>query len=365
MTRHPPSRLLARLDEAIARAGDSAEGDCVSAERAIYLARLGDVAEARHVVDQLKVSRQRRLAFSVSGWTSLAEGIVEYFADASFAARDKLLRAQALAASAPLSDLGALSSAWLAQLDFSALRLREMDKNLRRAQSTVSGYRPARIRSNLVIAQAFHFARDLEAALAFYARARQDAVDEGDDLSTSAIIYNMAWHRLLELRQSVLRDRSKGEERLTFLSDQSMRSHDEFLGVSSFGELQPMLRAEALSLTGRPQEALHLYSEAIDALKLGGVGRWRGHFLADYAWCKARLGDAEGANQTAAAAMGAIDELQLNDLAAAHSSLALLYDLLGDASRASFHGEFAASAWQAVEQLQSEANSLLKDLRPT
>jgi hypothetical protein len=363
---HPPSRLLTRLDAAIAQAGDSADGDCLRAERAIYLARLGEAAEAKGVVDDLKGARQRRLSFSVSGWTSLADAMVEYFGDASFAARDKLLRAQALAASAGLSQLSALSSAWLAQLDFSALRLREMDKNLRRALSTAPEYRPARIRSDLVLAQAHHFARKLDIALAFYESARRNAVEEGDELSTGAVIYNMAWHRLLELRQSVLRDGEEGEERLTFLSEQSMRSHDEFLGVSSFGELHAMFRAEALSLTGRPEEAIELYRDGLESLKLGGVGRWRGHFLADYAWCKARVGDSLGAAQTAAASIEAMDDqLQLDDLAAAHSSLALLYGVLGDSSRASFHQGHAAATWQEIEQLQSEVVALLVDLRPS
>ena len=363
---HPPSRLLTRLDDAIAKAGDSPEGDCLRAERAIYLARLGRIEDARRIVEGLKITRQRRLSFLVSGWTTLADAIVEYFADASLGARDKLLRAQALAASAGLGELGSLCSAWLSQLDFSGLRLREMDKNLRRALSEAPGYRASRGRAHLVVAQALHFGRRFDLARNFYTSARQDAIDDGDELATGAIIYNMAWHWLLELRQSVLRDGVEGEERLLFLNEQSMRSHDEFLGVSAFGELQPMLRAEALSLTGRPEEALSLYKDALDSIKLGAIGRWRGHFLADYAWCKARVGDTEGAVETAAASIEAIDDqLQLDDLAAAHSSLALLYESLGDPSRANFYREHAASAWSAIEQLQSEAVSLLLDLRPT
>jgi hypothetical protein len=124
-----------------------------------------------------------------------------------------------------------------------------------------------------------------------------------------------------------------------------------------------MLLAEAYSLAGRAEDAASLYRDSLDSLKLGAVGRWRGHFLADYAWCQARLGDAEGAVKTAAASIVAIDDqLQLDDLAAAHSSLALVYGALGDASNASFHKAHATSAWEAIERTQEEAVALVADL---
>lgn len=351
----PVSRYLARLDEAIAKAGDTVEGDCLRAERAIGLARLGEATSAAAVLSDVQTSRARRVNLALSAWVSLADALVEYFAEASFAPRTKLLRAQALAASGNLSEVEALSSAWLAQLDFSAYQVPRMRENLQRALRVAPGYRPSRARASLVAAQALHFANHFEEAAAWYRAAQLDGTELGDDLTINAVVHNMAWHRLYRFRQHILREGGlPSHEGFVALSGESYRNYDEFLGVRAFDQMEPMFRAEYLALVGRSSESLAVWRDSLSDLTSGAKDRWQSHMLACYGWCKAAVGDVEGAVTTAVRAQEAInDRMQVDDLAASYSYLALLYKLTGDATNAHEAAVAADNTWRAVAELQA------------
>jgi tetratricopeptide (TPR) repeat protein len=350
----PVSRYLARIDEAIAKAGDSVEGDCLRAERAICLARLGKSELAIAQLTEVRNARSRRVSLLLSAWASLADGLVEYFAEASFAPRTKLLRAQALAASGNLAEVDGLSSAWLAQLSFSSHQVSQMEENLRRALAVAPTYRPARARAALVAAQALHFASGFEAAIEWYRAARLDGIEVGDELTINAVVHNMAWHRLYAFRQHILRDGGEAsQDAFVGLSGESYRNYDEFLGVTTFDQMEPMFQAEYFALVGRPGDALTVWRDSLSDLAPDARDRWQSHMLACYGWCKAATGDIVGASETAAQAQATItDKVQVDDLAASYSYLARLYSLVGDAHNAHEARVAADTTWVSVESLQ-------------
>lgn len=358
------SRLLARLDAALAAAPEGSASDCVRTERAIYLARLGDVDTATRELAEIRARYSGRPPATVASWLSLAEGLTRYFREATFTPREKLLRAQAMACSFGYGEVEALSSAWIAQLDLSALRLEDMAANLRRALSLSKNYAPANTRVQLVIAQAMHFAADLEAANPWYQRARSSAVAEGDDLSIDAVVYNMAWYGLSNLRQSVLgRGVGSDSSRFVALAEQSLRSYDELLGVKAFATLHPMLRAQLASLKGDAEAASREYDSSLGEVELDGLERWNGLFLADAAWAKARMEKPEEAKALAARSEQELEsQIQLDELAPALSILANVFSLLRDESKARQYSVRAKETWRELETVQTLLLTAMKDV---
>jgi hypothetical protein len=356
------SRLLARLDAALAANHDGPASDCVRAERAIYLARLGEVDAAATELAVVRGRYSGRPPATVACWLSLAEGLTQYFREATFAPREKLLRAQAMAASFRYAEVEALSSAWIAQLDLSALRLEDMATNLRKALSLGNSFTPANTRSQLVIAQAMHFAGDMETANPWYQAARASAISDGDDLSIDAVVYNMAWYGLSNLRQSVL---GKGllpdSNRFLALAEQSLRSYDEFLGVKAFASLHPMLRAQIASLMGDAEAASKEYDRSLGQVGLGGLERWNSLFLADAAWAKARKSELEAAAALAARSEQALNaQIQLDELAPALSVLTNVFAFLRDESKVRQYSMKAEEKWRELESVQARLMTAMK-----
>jgi hypothetical protein len=117
----PISRLLQRLNAAVASAPDQFAQDCACAERACYFARQGDFAEASRTITGLRKRYEPRPDAAMSAWLNLAEGLLSYFSELGSNAYDKVLRAHALSDAAGFVRLNALAAAWLAQMSFSNL----------------------------------------------------------------------------------------------------------------------------------------------------------------------------------------------------------------------------------------------------
>ena len=113
-----PSRLLLRLEAGIVNAKSVVEADCLRAERAAYLARLGRFEEVRAELDALRARYDCRPNVKISVWLNLVEGLTIHSREMGQAARDKVLRAHALSGAAGLLQMRALSAGWLAHMDF-------------------------------------------------------------------------------------------------------------------------------------------------------------------------------------------------------------------------------------------------------
>ncbi|MEY4562093.1 MAG: hypothetical protein RLZZ618_1370 [Pseudomonadota bacterium] len=356
-------RLLDRLDAAIAAAKQPLQADCLRAERAGALARCGQLDEARQLLSTLHMQYASRPHVVMSAWLSWGEGLLSYFSDMGAASHDRMRRAYALSGAARDMPLHALCAAWLAHMDYNeddfqasarhvgeALRLAAPDDHATRA------------RACLVVAYAYHFAGRFDLGQPWYTRARQHIVADGDDISLSALMHNMTALHAGVVRQTRC-TASPGEGRgvsQILMGAESTRNFDRVLGTNALDSLGPILCAQVLSLHERHEEALALYDEHYAHAMAQGLGRMQANLRADMAWCRLRLAQHSRALQDARAAARAVeDPIDIDDRAAAHSLLALVFAELGEADTAARHAERAALDWKTHVATQYNLVALL------
>lgn len=359
------SRLLRRLDSAIASETLSLEADCLRAERALYLARLGHRKEAAEITTALHARYDKSPSAKISSWLNLVEGLVIYFDDMGGGAHDKVKRSYALSAAAGLKPLHALSAAWLAQLDYMRHDVSAMARHLREALEIADADdHGTHSRASLVAAQALSHAGQQDLAMMWHKKAHEHSTKEGDEATVSALIHNMAWLRMLIWRQKILRQQDDSDERRhVLMSSESTDHFDEMVGSSSLPVLHPLLRAQILSLQDRPEDALVIYAEHLnDAQKLDAA-RLQGNLLADQAWCHLQLGDTENAIKYSELAARSITPVtHVDDSAATHSRLAQIYLSLGMGELEAHHRKLAHRDWEVNDQLQARVVELIGSL---
>ena len=357
------SRMELRLNAQISVAKSIIEANCRRAELAAYLCRLGRFDEARVALDSLREQARRQPHAELSTWIHLAEGLFTYFSNVGASKGDEIQRAYALGSAAGLGELRATCAAWLAQLDYARVDMPTLAVHVREALQLASpANHSARSRANLVAAEALHLAGRPDLALAWYRRARDHAMAEHDDVTVSALMHNMAWTRMLLMRQAILSgqdDESAGRHAL--MNSESTANFDQLLGDSSWQELKPILRAQILSLQGDASQALVLYEAHLDELK--SVSRFQANLFADKAWCYTQCGQLKAGCECAEQAVLSLgNTTDADDLAAAHGRLAQTFSALGDLDRGDKHRDMAAEAWATHEATQASALSLLSSL---
>ncbi len=356
------SRLQLRLEDGIRNARSTFEGDCLRAERAGYLARIGQFEEVRVELAALHERYDPRPNAEMSAWLNLVEGLMIYFSAVGSPTNDKIKRSLALSSAARLGSLQATSSAWLAQFDYARVDIDSMAENLRLSLRTAApNHHSARSRASLVLAQALHLAARPDLALPWYRRARDHAVAEGDDATTSALMHNMGWLRMMALRQSVLSGKISlfgGNHAL--MNAESTSQLDILTGDISWDALKPILRAQILSLQGNFSGALILYDRHLLETEYEGTDRLQANLLADKSWCLVMSGQLELAH---ACAMSAIDrittEAHSDDRASAHSRLAQTFSVLSDDVGEKNQLRMASDAWCSHELLQARVVELV------
>jgi tetratricopeptide (TPR) repeat protein len=360
----PPSRLLARLDADIAAERHPLRADILRAERAAYLARQGQTDEARKELAALHQRHDGRPDFEMSAWLSLAESLVSYLSDMGPVAPDKMRRARALSQAVGLTKLHALSSAWLAQMDYNRFEIDLMVQHVGESlKLAANDYHSARSRASLVVGQALHLSGHMDLAAPWYKRARDHAVADGDEATTSAIMHNMSWLRMHTRRQEKLTGTPAGMAGShALLGVDSTVQYDHLQGISSLESLKPILRAHVLTLEGRADQALALFEEYASA-QPEGMSRLQCTMLSDRAWCLVEIGRIDDARVAAIEAESSFQqETQIDDRAATHSRLAQVFAATGDIESAERHKLLAANAWDEFVQLQSKICGLLRNM---
>lgn len=340
------SRLMARLDKGIATAPTQTEAACLRAQRAMLLARHGQLNAAREQLTALHQFAFQHPHPQLGAWLHLAEGLMSYFTDFGAAARDKILRAQAVAAAVGQREVQALASAWLAHLAYVGHDVLSLTEH---AQACLAVAEPehhgALARLSIALGLALHFADRWELAQAWYGQARRHASEEGDDATLSALMYNMAEMRTAQMRHESLAYPTRPRPELLLGAD-SVRHYDAAVGGSAMGELTPVLRAQVLVMQGEFAQACQLYEQYLPQAMAKGLARLSSSLLADMAWCRVQLGQREHALQQAREAEAEIDpRCDVDDRAATHSRLSQIYEALGDAPAAQRHAQQAQRDW--------------------
>jgi hypothetical protein len=177
---------------------------------------------------------------------SLAESLVSYLSDLGPIAPDKLRRARALSQAVGLTQLHALSSAWLAQMDYTKHEIELMVQHVGESLKLASkDYHSARSRASMVVAQALHLSGEMGLAAPWYKRARDHAVADGDEATTSAIMHNMSWLRMHTRRHEMLTGARAGlAGSHALLGVDSTVQYDHLQGLSTLEAMKPILRAQ-------------------------------------------------------------------------------------------------------------------------
>jgi hypothetical protein len=343
------SRLLARLDAAIAATRHPVQAACLRAERACFLARQGHIAQARQAIDQLRAQFALHPHASVSAWLHLADGLHDHFGSLSPSARDKVQRAHGLSAAAGLRPLQALCAAWLAQMEFGRGNDEAIARGVGEALKLAApDDHSVHSRIGLVLAHCYHGAGCAKRAQPWYAKAREHAVADGDEAALSALMHNQGWMRCADARVAQLfGDGGRDQARQALIGAESTAHFDAGIGTASLASLVPMLRAQLLVLDGRCADALALFDEQFDAALRDGLERLRASFLADMAWCCFALGQPERARRLAEDALQRVDAQENDDRALTLAQLARVHESLGDAALAEKLRERAGQARDA------------------
>jgi hypothetical protein len=360
--RAPHSRLLARLDAALARTRHPVEAACLRAERAGFLARHGHFAEAQAEFDTLHAQFDAQPNPAVSAWLCIAEGWLLHFSSLSSGARDKMKRAQALSAAAGFAPLHALSSAWLAHMDYTHNDADAFVRNVSLALKLAApDHHSARARACMVVALGYHFAERIDRAQPWYARAREHAVADGDETTQSALNYNISAHRVHHAMQAaVFGGDVEDQARYALAGAECAGNFDDWVGTAALDALLPMQRASIASVQGHHGDALALYEKHLADAQKQGLARLTSNYLADMAWCRWHLGDRTGARRDGEAAAECIEPgMHIDDQATAHGRLGMLFKLLDDEGRALRHAERAEACWAQHRAYQAKVLQLL------
>jgi hypothetical protein len=353
----PKSRLLSRIEAALARARHPIEGACLRAERAGLLARLGQLERAKADITALHAQFDAHPHPAVSAWLALTEGWLLHYTNLSAGARDKMKRAQALSSAAGLLPLHALSSAWLAQMDYQADDIGEMLRNVALAlQNAAADGHGARSRACMVMALGYHYCERMDLAQPWYARSREHATQDGDEPTLSALNYNISSHRAHQaLQAAVFGGDALRDARLATVGYESSLNLDEWIGAQTLDALVPVQRASLASVQGQHAQAIALYDRHMDDARQQGLARMAPVWLADLAWCRWHAGDPAGARCTAEDAASGIDDssMHLDDRATAHGRLAQVWRLLGEEASADRHAALASEHRERHRQLLS------------
>lgn len=339
--------FLGRIDAEIRKASD-VQAACLRAERASYLARLGEFQEAADAIADIKAVNRRWPNAHVTAWLKFAEGIATQHRDMAAVASDGLKRAKALANAVSDRRLQSLSAAWLAYIDYTQVNLESLKINLAEAISNLAPENVASdARISLTMGLMLHIGEGYEAASEWYDRCRNKAAVDGDELMISAMMHNMAWVRVADHRFRAL---STGQSEIvsvpTKLSAESTANFDALIGVKSLTSFVPLLRSQVHLLADEIDEALELLETYAITSVDDGLSRLQSSFISDQAYCYARIGRLKDAARGSQLAIEALNEaVQIDDRAATYSRLAQIFNLLGDANRSSKYSSMASCAW--------------------
>ena len=290
--------FLARLDDERARCSDPFLRAEIDAERAGYLARVGEFSEASRIVAALRSEFGDGRSARISIHLMLVEGLLLFYQRIDSGARDRILRAHVLSEAGHFDDLICLTASWLAHVEFNRSDFQAMCKALKRCtRSKVIEKLPWSSRLFLVLADCHMYSRRVAGAKSWYQKARQSAIDFGDEATLGAMIYNKAALGLAQLRVAGL-DGKVDAEVLQFISMEVGSAYNYQRGAQHLAltQLMDVCRSRVFLMQGRFREALDILEELCSANKISlGFRSERIILLVERAQCLLRLGATEEA----------------------------------------------------------------------
>jgi len=223
----------------------------------------------------------------------LLEGLQSYFQSLGGNSRDRIMRAQLLSRASRNQELTALTSAWLAHIQFQEGSIGAAIESIHVAVGAIEvGHWAALGRISSVLADVFLTVGDAELARRWYAHARHAAVQYGDQAALGAITYNQSALRLFDLRliQAIGSTIDLQTLQLAESEGKSALNYQIASGVTSLGHLLTGVQVSVEMLKSRYDEALPLLSSLLLDEELPQSYQYRSVLLSDAVLCCAALG---------------------------------------------------------------------------
>ncbi len=356
--------LVERLLESIRAELDPAKRAESIAFLACYEARVGDFEAA----EQKRLLLRRDFGSGhfprISILIMCLEALQLYFRELSPKARDRMLRANLISGLMRETQFSALTSAWLAHIDFNLGNYDSMAAELTKClQDLTLDDGTAECRLSLVLGDAFLFVGSELEGRKWHERARVLASKLGDQAALGAIIYNRAAMRVAVARLEGLSS-DIHSSRLSML-DVEVRSAINYQGSARLTSLEHLLSSASIGIH-MLREQYQIAEHAIDAVLSGGevpAGSGEEFLLhADRARCLAIRGDlTRAAMDVAFVVSGSLDQLSPDDRAVVEDSLARYFKIVREPGLAQSHQD---SATKALAAQQATILGLKKMLAP-
>ena len=321
-------KTLERLDALIQKTRSDKERRILLVKKACALARFSFIEEAAVI---LKSVRGDGCAYEprLSAWITLCEGLIGHFGSLAERTIRDFKRSYAVSVAAGDMELAAIASAWIANAEFATGNLAAVPAALvqtfthaDRANAT------ARSRAYVVVADMHNYAGDTTTARAWYKRARDAAVDDGDIAMQSVAMYNDATHRV---SQVVLSDCQEGASEhaimLASVAVDSVANLDLGLGIRHLTSMAPLLRAEVRTVQRKWDEAIGLFDAFLRDKSVEMNNRLMPRYRAQRAYCLAMTGDhAAAVEEVSAAVQDAEACTDFDDLFVLHARAASVFE---------------------------------------
>lgn len=296
------SPLEIRLTSRIAESSDDLQRAIALAELACYYARIGEFERAEDSRTDLRRGYGDGRDLRVSVLIMTLEALLLYFKDLSLAARDRLLRAKLLCSAGGELRLLALTSAWLAHIDFNQDRFDEMTDSIATCLSSLDfDDGTAECRLSLVLGDAYMYCDQERNSKQWYERAHRVAIRLGDQAAIGAMTYNRAALRVSSARLAHLVNPIDATD--FTLAKAEVKSAINYQAVAGLRSLDHLLRAAQIGIWMLERDFVRASTELKQILGSGEVPEHSGAFFtlrADQLTCHVRLGNKEAAQACAA-----------------------------------------------------------------
>jgi hypothetical protein len=333
------------------------------AELGSYWARTGEFELADRARQDLRRDFGDGRSLSVSILIMLLEAHLLYFRELSPLARDRLARASLLSRAANARNLIALTSSWMAHLEFNQAQHDAMVEQISLCiDSLTSENKAAECRISLVLGDSFLYVGNRKRSQAWYERARRAANDLGDHAAIGALTYNRAALRVARSRIEMLFDDGGAEVDLIQLrlEVESAINYQRVARLVSLDHLLSTAKIGALLLASDFGSALNLVSELLSSGQVPEKSAQEMLLVADKALALGRLGSVDECKQVLASfPYVELSTLNPDDKAVALNALATAWSECGDQGRAE---ETRAQAVMAAAEHRSRTARLEANL---
>lgn len=362
------SPLVTRLLTELKATADPEDRALLLAELGCYWARVGEFGQSESIRQELRREFGDGRSARVSILIMVVEALQLYYRDLSPAARDRMSRASLLSRACHNQPLVALTSAWMAHLEFNQARFDSMVNDLTiclGALEPESGFAECRV--SLVLGDAFLLAGQPVESQAWYEKARRAAIRIGDQAAVGAMTYNRAALRVARARYEGLTPGSPPadipllrldvESAINYQYIAQLRSLDHLLATARVGLL--ILQERWIEVTPQIERLL----SSVDVI--AGTAQ---HTLlsADYAHALAKVGRQDDANKQLIEVMGLMpSSLPSDDRCLALASLTQAAMQTGQMDlQAGLQSQLEAAIWRHEEVMSALRSKLSRFDRP-